>query len=114
MADEVKCQVAFAMTQQQQSQAAPPDPNVAADLSQQKRYYASMEHPVDTRVPAIQTMAQQRYPVDEITQRIPCDLQSAVKNLTFMVAYGTAMPTQPGDMHHGQEIPSGYARVGVE
>ena len=47
-------------------------------------------------------------------QWTPCDLQSAVKNLTFMVVYGTAMPTQPGDMHHGQEIPSGYARVGVE
>ena len=32
----------------------------------------------------------------------------------FIVAYGTAMPTQPGDVYHGQQIPPGYTRVGVE
>jgi hypothetical protein len=24
------------------------------------------------------------------------------------------MPTQPGDVYYGQQIPAGYARVGVE
>ena len=59
-------------------------------------------------------MAQQHYSVDEITQRTPCDLQTAIKNLMFNVAYGTAMPTQPSDMYHGQQILAGYTRVGVE
>ena len=52
--------------------------------------------------------------MDEITQRTPCDLQTAIKNLMFTVAYGTTMPTQPGDVYHGQQILAGYTRVGVE
>src|SRR6185503_4184794 len=59
-------------------------------------------------------MAPQRFPVDEITQRTPCDLQTVIKNLMFTVAYGTAMPTQPGDVYHVQQILSGYTRVGME
>ena len=31
-----------------------------------------------------------------------------------MVAHGTVMPTNLGDLYHGQEIPAGYARVSVE
>ena len=31
-----------------------------------------------------------------------------------MVAYGTATPTKPDDVYHGQEILAGYARVSVE
>ena len=57
---------------------------------------------------AIEATAPQRFPVVEITQRTPCDLQTAIKNLMFTVAYGTAMPTQPGDVYHGQQIPVGY------
>ena len=63
---------------------------------------------------AVEASAPQRFPVDEITQRTPCDLQTAIKNLMFTIAYGTAMPTQPGDVYHGQQIPPGYTRVGVE
>src|SRR6185437_16235939 len=55
-----------------------------------------------------------QFPVDEITQRTSCDLQTVIKNLMFTVAYGTAMPTQPGDVYHGQQILAGYTRVGVE
>lgn len=114
MADEVKRQVALAMSQQQQLEAAPPEPNVAADLSQRKSSCTSTDLPADTGIPAIEMTAQQRYPVDEITQRTTCELQTAVKNLVFMVAYATAMPTQPGDVYHGQEIPAGYSKVGME
>ena len=32
----------------------------------------------------------------------------------FTVTYGTAMPTEPGDVYHGQQIPPRYTRVGVE
>ena len=59
-------------------------------------------------------MAQQRYPVDEITRWTPYELQTTIKNLTFTIAYSIAMPTKPGDMCHGQEIPAGYTEVGVE
>ena len=68
MADEVKREVALAIVQQQQSQTVHPEPNVATDLSQPESNYASTEHPTNTGVPAIEMMAQQRYPVDEITQ----------------------------------------------
>ena len=57
MADEVKCQLALAMSQQQQSQAAPVEPNVTTDLSQQKSSSASMENPADTAVPTIEMTA---------------------------------------------------------
>ena len=53
----------------------------------------------------------QRYPVDDITQWTPCELQSPFKNLVFIVAYGLAYP---GDIYHGQQIPTGYAKVSVE
>ena len=46
-----------------------------------------------------------RYFIDPIT---------AIKNSMFTVAYGTAMPTQPGDVYNGQQIPPGYTRVAVE
>jgi hypothetical protein len=114
MADEVKRQVALAISQQRQPQVAPPEHNGTADLSQRKSSCASTSLPADTGIATIETTAQQRYPVDEITQRTPCELQTASKNLTFMVAYGTAMPTKPGDVYHGQEIPARHAKVGVE
>ena len=99
------------MSQQQQAQMVPPEPNVAADhLSQRKSSCASTDvavaEPTGIQA-AVEATAPQRFPVDEITQRSPCDLQTAIKNLMFTVAYGTAMPTQPGDVYHGQQIPPG-------
>ena len=106
------------MSQQQQAQPVPPEPNVAADhLSQRKSSCASTDVAVvePTGIQAtVEATAPQRFPVDEINQRTPCDLQTAIKNLMFTVAYGTAMPTQPGDVYHGQQIPPGYTRVGME
>ena len=93
MADEVKRQVTIAMSQQQQPQAAAPEPNVDMDLSHRKSRCASTDHPAKIVLPAIEMTAQQLYVVDEITQRTPCELQTTFKNLTFMVAYGSAMPT---------------------
>ena len=88
MADEVKHQVALAMSQQQQQQAAPAEPIVdAAGLSQCKSSCASTGLPADIGIAAIDTTAEQHYPVDEITQRTPCS-----KNLRFTVAYSSAMP----------------------
>jgi len=65
-------------------------------------------------IAAIDTTTEQHYPVDEITQRTPCVLQTCTKNLRFTVAYSFAMPSIPGEVYHGPEIPTGYAKVGVE
>jgi len=116
--EEAQHQVAIAMSQQQQAQMVPPEPNVAADhQSQWKSICTSTDvavaEPTGIQA-AVDASAPQRFPVDEITQRTPCDLQTAIKNLMFTIAYSTAMPTQPGDVYHGQQIPAGYARVGVE
>ena len=103
------------MSQQQQPQAAPLEPNVdAAVLSQHKSSCASTGLPADTGLAAIDTTAEQHYPVDEIAQWTPCVLQTCSKNLRVTVAYGSAMPSTPGEVYHGQEIPAGYAKVGVE
>jgi hypothetical protein len=69
-----------------------------------------MELPIDNEVET----GQQRYPVDDITQRKPCALQSKHKGIIFMVGYSTVVPIQPGDVYHGQPIHVGYAKVGVE
>ena len=105
------------MSQQQQAQTLPLEPNVAADhMAQRKSNCASTDDTVEPTgiQAAVEATAPQRFPVDEITQRTPCDLQTAIKNLMFTVAYGTVMPTQLGDVYHGQQIPPGYTRVGVE
>jgi len=103
------------MSQQQQQQAAPAEPIVdAAGLSQCKSSCASTGLPADTGIAAIDMTAEQHYPVDEITQRTPCALQTCSKNLRFTVVHGSAMPSTPGEVYHGQEIPAGYAKVGVE
>ena len=94
--EEVQRQVAIAMSQQHPTQMEPPEPNVAADhLSQRKSSCASIDVAVEPTgiQAAVEATAPQRFPVDEITQRTLCDLQTAIKNLMFTVAYGTAMPT---------------------
>ena len=103
------------MSQQQQQQAAPTEPIVdAASLSQHKSSCASTGLPANTGIAAIDTTAEQHYPVDEITQRTPCALQTCSKNLKFTVAYGSAVSSTPGEVYHGQEISAGYAKVGVK
>ena len=103
------------MSQQQQQQTEPAKPNIdSAGLSHRKSSCASMGLPADTGIAAIDTTAEQHYPVDEIAQWTPCVLQTCSKNLRVTVAYGSAMPRTPGEVYHGQEIPAGYAKVAVE
>lgn len=54
-----------------------------------------------------------RYPVDDITEKKMCDLHRSIKNISFKVAVGFALPNEPGARLHGSQIPAGYARVGV-
>jgi hypothetical protein len=78
------------MSQQQQSQPASV-PNVnEANVSQRRSSCASTELPVDN---AVET-GQQRYPVDDITQRTPWVLQTQGHNLHGWLRYCYANPTR--------------------
>ena len=37
-----------------------------------------------------------------------------MKNISFKVAVGFALPCEPGASFHCRQIPAGYARVGVD
>ena len=54
-----------------------------------------------------------RYPVDDITEKTNCELHAPMKNISFPVANGYALPHQLGSTFHFGEIPAGFARVGV-
>jgi hypothetical protein len=55
-----------------------------------------------------------RYPLDDITMQTPCDLHVKAKNITALVAYGSASPVIPGGTIHGRQVPPGYSVVTVE
>ncbi|KAK1679436.1 hypothetical protein QYE76_040284 [Lolium multiflorum] len=57
-------------------------------------------------------------PVDGIKEQTPCDLHEVFRNLSVKVAVGYVLPAfgaegEPATWH-GNEIPAGYARVGVD
>jgi hypothetical protein len=43
-----------------------------------------------------------------------CELHVKVKNITTLVAYGSALPVIPGGTIHGRQVPPGYSVVTVE
>ena len=55
-----------------------------------------------------------RYPVDDITIPITCELYVRVKNISVHVAHESATPENPASTIHGMPIPPGYASVTVE
>ena len=70
-------------------------------------FLAAHDEPMDGEL-------QTRCPVDDITEKTPCDLDQSMKNISFKVAVGYALPNHPGATFHGGEIPAGFARVGVD
>ena len=54
------------------------------------------------------------YPVDDITEKTDCELHMSMKNVSFKVAVGYALPNPAGASYHLGGIPQGYARVGVD
>jgi hypothetical protein len=52
--------------------------------------------------------------VDDITVPTACELHVKAKNITALVACGSALPVIPGGKIHGRTIPPGYSVVTVE
>ena len=52
--------------------------------------------------------------MDDITEKTDCELHMSMKNMSFKVAVGYALPNQSGASYHLGGIPAGYARVGVD
>jgi hypothetical protein len=55
-----------------------------------------------------------RYPVDDVREMTNCELHQPMKNMSFKVVIGNALPCLPEALHHGNPIPAGYARVSVD
>jgi hypothetical protein len=75
---------------------------------------ASTEAPPDDHVGTIDDAPGPRYRVDDVRATTDCELHHPMKNMSFKVAIGTALPCLPDALHHGNPIPAGYARVTVD
>jgi len=82
---------------------------MVSPTSQQKSSVASTEN---QGAPLI--AQSERYSVDEITTRTPCELVTPVGKKTKVVAQAIAEVPVQGGLIHGVEIPAGYARVQVD
>jgi hypothetical protein len=50
---------------------------------------------------------------NDVREMTNCELHQPMKNMTFKVASGDALPCLPEALHHGNLIRAGYARVSV-
>jgi hypothetical protein len=75
---------------------------------------ASMEAPTDDHARTINDAPRPRYPMDDVRAITDCELHQPMKNMSFKVPIGTALPCLPNALHHGNPIPAGYARVMVD
>ena len=54
------------------------------------------------------------FPVDYITEKTTCELHGAMSNISVKAAEGYALPCESTALYLGNEIPDGFARVGVD
>ena len=59
------------------------------------------EHP-QIEAPAVE---HQRYPVDDITIPIECELHGLAKNISIHIAYGSILLVNPATTIHGMPMP---------
>ena len=67
-----------------------------------------------TEAGAYREAQMERYPVDYIREKTPCDLHVPVRNLSFKAAEGYALTCEETARWHTLEIPDGFSRVGVD
>jgi hypothetical protein len=67
-----------------------------------------------TGVGADEPSNKETYPVDYITEKTTCELHGAMSNLSVKAAEGYALPCESTALYLGNEIPDGFARVGVD
>jgi hypothetical protein len=87
---------------------------VIGSSSQRCSSYASTTTPDDEPPKNVPLVDTQRYLVDDITIQTACELHMKAKNITALVAYGSALPVIPGGMIHGRPVPPGYSVGTVE
>ena len=75
---------------------------------------ASTEVPADENALIDDAPEPPRYPVYDVRETIDCELHQPMKNMSLKVAIGSALPCGPEQLHHGNPIPAGYARVTVD
>ena len=63
--------------------------------------------------PAVDEPSTAHYPVDDITEKTNYELHAPMRNISYPVARGYALPHQPGATFHFGEVPAGFASVGV-
>ena len=52
--------------------------------------------------------------VDDIQESTSCELHYKMNNISIKVADNIALPNPPEAIYHGNPVPPGYARVGVD
>jgi hypothetical protein len=97
--------------------SAGPHEDHAADVGsqQQRSSMASTEVPAGANAPTIDGAPGPRYPVDDVQDIMKeCELHQSMRNISFKVAIGIALPCKPRALHHNNPIADGYARVTVD